>query len=185
MIGLHYYCIVFVCLLLLHCLRLSFCLCRWLISKLLLSLYLYRGVCVCVRCVACVFVLSWHFSLSFYQEDITYFTGKLITKTNLRLKQRAPYFGDDPEYVTSHINRKIYAHWSFLAHAPNNMSEFAYVSTVLGHNGRHPLVTAAYTTVGFHPCELTKARLLTQIAAHECVLHNALEWSPSGVVDKI
>jgi hypothetical protein len=109
------------------------------------------------------------------KEDITFFINKLITKANLRLKQRAPYFGDDPEYVTSHINRKIYAHWLFLAHAPNNMSEFAYVSIVLGHNGRHPLVTAAYTTVGFQLCELTIARLRTQIAALECVLPNALE----------
>ena len=109
------------------------------------------------------------------QEDISFFTKKLTTKVNLRMKQRAPYFGDDPEYVTSHINRKIYAHWSFLAHAPNNVSEFGYVSSVLGHNGRNPLVTAAYTTVGFHPCELTIARLRTQIAALECVLPNALE----------
>ncbi len=109
------------------------------------------------------------------KEDIEYHTKKLITKTNLRLKQHAHYFGDDPECVTSHINRKIYAHWSFLAHAPNNMSEFAYVSTVLGHCGRTPLVTAAYTAVGFHPCKLTIARLRTQIATLECVVPNALE----------
>ncbi len=66
----------------------------------------------------------------------------------MRLKTHAPFFVDDPEYVTSHINRKIYAHWAFLTHAPNNMS---YVSTVLGHTGRNPLVAAAYTVVGFHP----------------------------------
>ncbi len=106
-------------------------------------------------------------------EDITSFTTKLIKRANLRLKTRAPYFADDPEYVTSHINRKIYAHWAFLTYAPNNMSEFAYVSTVLGHTGRNPLVAAANTTVGFHPCELTIARLRTQIAALERVAQRA------------
>jgi hypothetical protein len=95
------------------------------------------------------------------KEDITSFRNDLVKRVNLRLKKHQQYFADDPEYVTSHINRKIYAHWAFLAHAPSNMSEFAYVSTVLGHNGRNPLVAAAYTTVGFHPCDLTKARLST------------------------
>jgi hypothetical protein len=95
------------------------------------------------------------------KEDIKSFTQDLTKRVNLRLKTHQQYFADDPEYVTSHINRKIYAHWAFLAHAPSNMSEFAYVSTVLGHTGRNPLVAAAYTTVGFHPCDLTKARRST------------------------